>query len=87
MSWVYILKSGKNDSYYVGSTNDLERRLVEHNTGKTPYLRNLLPVKLVFRQEFSGLIEARKVESKLKKFKNKKIIEKIIQAREIKMKI
>jgi hypothetical protein len=29
--YIYILQSLKNQRFYIGSTNDLERRVVEHN--------------------------------------------------------
>ncbi|WP_131838622.1 GIY-YIG nuclease family protein [Acetobacteroides hydrogenigenes] len=31
--WVYILYSAKLDRYYIGSTNNLARRLAEHERG------------------------------------------------------
>ena len=81
---VYILKT-RNNHYYNGSTNDLERRIREHNLGKTKSLKNLLPIELVFFQSYSSLKLARKVEIKLKKFKNRDIIEKIISDKVIKL--
>ncbi len=79
MVWVYILKSEKNGRYYIGCSNDPDRRLLEHNAGKTESLKYLLPVKLVFKQGFKTSSEASKVESKLKKNKNRKILELIIR--------
>lgn len=76
---VYILQSDKNGRYYIGSTNDVVRRLVEHNAGKTKSLRFILPVRIVFTQEFKNSRDARRIEIKLKKFKNRNIIEKIIK--------
>jgi putative endonuclease len=78
MNFVYILKSLKNQSYYIGSTGDLDRRLIEHNFGKTKSLVNLLPMELVFKQNFDTLLEARRAELKLKNFKSRRIIEQII---------
>ena len=51
--------------------------------GKTKYLRILLPIELLFYQKFSGIEKARKVEYKLKRFKNKKIIDRIIKDQKI----
>jgi len=85
MNCVYILKSAKNGRYYIGSTNDLERRLVEHNSGKIKSLRNIRPLIVVFKKQFKYIEEARKVEQRLKKFKNKNILDKIIQDQEIKL--
>ncbi|MDO8664168.1 MAG: GIY-YIG nuclease family protein [Candidatus Liptonbacteria bacterium] len=80
---VYILQSDKNGRYYIGSTNDVERRLAEHNAGKTKSLRFILPVRIVFTKEFESLKDARRAEIKLKKFKNRNIIERIISEKTI----
>ena len=79
MNYVYILQSERNGKYYIGSTNNIERRLLEHNYGKTKSLQHILPVRLVFKQEFGTLLEARKVELKSKKNKSRSIIERIIE--------
>ena len=76
--YLYILET-KGNHYYIGSTNNIDRRLMEHNFGKTISLRKLLKIKLVLKQEYNDLKTARKIEAKLKKFKNKKIIERIIK--------
>ncbi|MDO8523423.1 MAG: GIY-YIG nuclease family protein [bacterium] len=84
MNYVYILQSEKNGRYYIGSTNDLERRITEHNFGKTKSLKNILPVKLVFKKEYQVLLEARRMELHLKKLKNRVILERIISEGDIK---
>lgn len=76
--FVYILKSSKNGRYYIGSTNNLERRIKEHSDGEAPATKYLRPLSLVFSQCFTTIEQARLIESKLKRFKSKKIIEKII---------
>ena len=78
--YVYILQSEKNKRYYVGSTNDLERRIKEHQQGRSKYTSNNLPVKLVFSQQYSDLTLARNIEYKIKNYKSKVIIEKIINS-------
>ena len=82
---VYILQSEKNGRYYIGSTNDIERRLTEHNSGKTKSLQYLRPLKIVFQKAYSSQQLAVQMEQKLKKLKSRKIIEKIIQDQDIKM--
>ena len=79
MAFVYILQSEKNNRYYIGSTNDIRRRLAEHLSGKTASLKHLLPVKLVFSQNVTSLGDARRIEIKLKKYKSRVILEKIIK--------
>lgn len=85
MNFIYILVSEKNGKFYIGSTNNLERRLGEHNFGKTKSIKNLRPLKLVFKKEFESLLEARQMEIKLKKSKNRTIIERIVKDQNIKM--
>ncbi len=48
------------------------------------YTRNIRPFKLVFSQEYDSLLNARKIEKKIKSFKSKKIIESIINDKVIK---
>ena len=58
MAWMYILECA-NGSYYVGSTDDLERRVWEHNEGiGAKYTARRRPVKLVYVAEFASLAEA-----------------------------
>ena len=76
--YVYILKSQKG-IFYVGSTNDLKRRLDQHCGGHTRTTKNRNILKLVFTQEFADLPEARRIERKIKSWKRKDYIEKIVQ--------
>ncbi len=71
--YVYILQC--NDStYYTGVTNNVERRLLEHQTGvdKTSYTFKRRPVELVFYAEYSNVEVAIEKEKQLKKWGKKK---------------
>lgn len=58
MAWIYILEC-VDGSYYVGSTNHLERRLLEHQEGRAArYTSRRLPVKLVYAEEHNHVAEA-----------------------------
>ena len=58
MAWMYILECA-DGSYYVGSTDDLERRIWEHNEGiGAKYTARRRPVKLVYAAEFASIAEA-----------------------------
>ncbi|MGB9637388.1 MAG: GIY-YIG nuclease family protein [Microgenomates group bacterium] len=81
--FVYILQSLKNNSYYIGSTDNINKRIDEHNRGKSLYTKNILPVKLVFSQQYPSLKAARKAEYWLKSLKSKNILEKIIEDKKI----
>lgn len=80
---VYILKSLRTDRYYIGSTNDLERRLAEHNSGKTRSLLGHLPVALVFSKDFASRKDALRIEKLLKAKKSRVIIDRIVQENKI----
>ena len=84
MSTVYILK-GANSNYYIGSTKDFVRRLYYHQKGFVKATRNNRPLKVAYTQEYSRLVDARRVEYKLKRFKNKRIIDKIVMEQEIRL--
>ncbi len=72
---VYILYSEKWDRYYIGSTNDLERWLEEHNHRHTPSTRGGIPWELVYREEYETKAEARGRERAIKAKKSRKYIE------------
>jgi putative endonuclease len=77
MWYVYMLKSEGRKWFYVGSTNRLEKRIVEHNSGKVKSTRFYRPLKLVFKKEFEIEKDARYYEIKVKKMRIEK--EKIIK--------
>jgi putative endonuclease len=65
MPFVYIVKCADN-SFYVGSTRDLERRIWQHSTGQgAAYTRRRLPIELVFAQEFERIDEAYFLEKRI----------------------
>jgi len=56
--WMYILLCA-NGQYYTGSTNDLERRLAQHQSGEgANFTRKHLPAKLVYFEEFQLVSDA-----------------------------
>ena len=46
--YVYILRSLKNDSLYIGYTYDLKQRLKSHNLGKNLATKPHIPYELIF---------------------------------------
>ena len=64
--WIYMLHCN-GGRLYVGQTDDLERRIAQHETGAIPgFTRNYLPVKLVWCQEFATRNEAKAAEKRIK---------------------
>lgn len=72
-SYVYILKC-KDGSYYTGVTNDVYRRLEEHQNGIDPksYTFKRRPVKLMFFAVFTSIEQAIQKEKQIKKWSRKK---------------
>lgn len=67
MHYLYILKSKKDNLLYIGSTNDLRRRLLEHNSGKVQSTMSRRPFELRYYEAFSCESDARGRETSLKK--------------------
>lgn len=66
MFYVYILRSRKDDKLYIGSTNDLRRRFIEHNSGKVFTTKSRIPFELVYYEAYKAENDARRRESNLK---------------------
>lgn len=75
---VYILKSLKNSRYYVGSTDNVGRRLKEHNSGLVHSTKTTKPFELLAFIPCTDLSEARSSEFRLKRYKRRDIIEKVV---------
>jgi putative endonuclease len=75
---VYILTCS-NGRFYVGSTNNLERRLEQHIAGSVKSTKNIRPVQIVAFIPCEDLISARQAEYKIKKMKSRKYICKLIE--------
>ena len=72
MYYVYLLESVSNGRYYIGQTQNLERRLEYHNRGKCKYTKGKGPWKILVFKTFKTRSEAMKEEYRLKKNKNRK---------------
>jgi putative endonuclease len=69
--YLYILICA-DGSFYTGSTNDLERRLEEHQIGEgANHTRKRLPVELVYTEEFDRIDEVYYRERQFAKAKMK----------------
>ncbi len=70
MYYFYILRCSDN-SLYCGQTNNLERRINEHNFDKSKsakYLRNKKPLNLVYFEEYKTQLETMRRELQIKKW-------------------
>lgn len=78
--YIYILQSQLNNRYYIGSTNNIERRLKDHNSGKVFSTKPFIPWMLKYQEGFKSLAEARQREFQIKSWKKRLAIEKLINA-------
>ncbi len=77
--YVYVLKSLKDGSFYIGSTHDLASRLERHNQGRSKYTKNRRPWELAYSELFSDRPSAVKRENEIKKRKSRKFIESLLR--------
>jgi len=80
--YTYLLKSLKDEKYYVGITNDINRRLFEHNNGKLLTTAKRRPFSLVYYKTHENYLEARNHEKWLKK-KNKEYKNKLVEVTQL----
>ncbi|MGX1929605.1 GIY-YIG nuclease family protein [Flagellimonas sp. 2504JD4-2] len=66
MFYVYVLYSSRFDRYYIGMTTNLEKRLAEHNNGKTQSTKPYVPWEIVWREDYETRESARIREKYLK---------------------
>ena len=69
MSYVYLIRSRKNGSLYIGFTVNLRRRLAQHNQGGSRWTKSRAPFELVYYEAYRSFEDARMREKRLKQFK------------------
>ena len=71
--YTYIMSSPNNSTLYIGVTNDIERRVIEHKSGSIPgFSQKYNCCKLVYYEEYSDINQAIEREKKLKKWRREK---------------
>jgi len=78
MWFVYALSSQKRNYIYVGLTNDVERRIAEHNNGYNKTTKPYLPFKLIYTESFETRALARVKEKYLKGGSGKKFLKSLL---------
>ncbi len=79
MFYCYILQSKLNGAYYIGSCRDIAMRVSRHNKLLVPSTKRYAPWSLVYQKKFITLKEARSKELKIKSWKKRNAIEKLIK--------
>jgi putative endonuclease len=74
----YIIKSLKVNRYYIGSTENIERRLSYHNSGKVKSIKAYKPWMIVYTERFETKSEALKREKQIKSYKSGDAFKKLL---------
>ncbi|MBI2086599.1 MAG: GIY-YIG nuclease family protein [Candidatus Zambryskibacteria bacterium] len=77
MHWVYIIKS-VNNRYYIGASDNVTRRLNQHNSGRVKSTKSERPWQLIHTERYSTLSESRIREKQIKNWKSRQSIEKLV---------
>ena len=78
MFHTYVLRSQRTGRYYIGSTDNLEQRLIYHNTNKTRYTRGKGPWYLAWSELHSSRSEVVKREREIKGWKSRPYMERML---------
>lgn len=79
MYFVYALKSIQHNYIYVGLTDNVERRVNQHNNGYERTTKPYIPFKLILVESFDTRFDARQREKQLKTTSGKRQLRKIIE--------
>ena len=74
---VYVLKSKKDNKRYIGITNNLERRIRQHNKGGVTSTKYRIPFKLEYKEEYLDRLTAHKRERYFKTSAGRRFLSKI----------
>ncbi|MBI2009402.1 GIY-YIG nuclease family protein [Candidatus Saccharibacteria bacterium] len=66
MNYFYILKSIRDNKHYFGSTDDLQRRVFEHQKGLVASTKSRMPLDLIYYEAYQSLEAARLRERQVK---------------------
>jgi len=75
---VYVLRSLKDKKLYVGFTDDLDRRVKEHNDGKNISTKGRKPFELIFYEGLPTLEEVVEREKFYKSGRGREVLKKIL---------
>jgi putative endonuclease len=76
--FAYVIKSKNRDYFYKGHCRDLQKRLLQHNSGMTASIRPFIPFEIVYFEEFESLQEAIKREKYFKSSRGREFLKKIL---------
>ena len=78
MYYAYIIKSRKNHRFYIGSTQDIKKRIRQHQQGQTKILKNQGSFDIILLEQFATRAEAFQRERQIKSYKGGNAFKKLI---------
>jgi putative endonuclease len=78
--YTYILRSQKSGRYYIGHTENLQKRLFEHNNDRTDAIKGRGPWGLVYSEQFATRSEASQRERQMKRMKSHAWLDRLVRA-------
>jgi putative endonuclease len=79
MYYVYVLLSLKDKKFYIGFTNDLKRRLKEHDSGKNISTKSRFPFELIYYEAHLSKADAMRRERYFKTTKGKSTLRQMLR--------
>ncbi len=80
MYYVYVLQSQKDKNFYIGFTNNLQKRIEEHNSGISKATKGRRPLKLIYYEFCLNRQDAMRREKYLKTTWGKRYIKNRIKS-------
>lgn len=77
--FVYVLLSQKDNQFYIGFTNNVQRRLIEHNAGRNVSTAKRRPLQLIYYEAHLSKIDALRRENYFKTTKGKTTLRMIMK--------
>jgi putative endonuclease len=75
MAWfIYILQSEVDGDFYKGITEDIDKRIYEHNTGQSQFTSTKMPWRLVYFKEMVSKKDAIIEEKRIKRLNRKSLL-------------
>ena len=84
MYQVYINYSKKHDRYYIGSTEDAEERLEDHNKGKVRSTKGYMPWENLYIEDYKTRQEAYRRERQIKSYKGGEAFKRLVNKNKFK---
>ena len=77
--YVYILYAIESDRYYIGQTQDLEKRLTRHNKGYVKSTKSYIPWKIIWSIQTGSRSKSIKMEARIKSWKSTEMIGRLLR--------